>query len=328
MDFDFARTGYTALAADKVKEEINMAAKAANPPRYSWRVKPSELADDCIAKLWYGFRWARQDSYDGRMARLFSRGHKAEAGLVGYLRNAGWEVREYSQRLMYEKDLDKYSALEWEAEIPPYLIDVSEDSDHIKRALKRDKWILKQYRIKDFGGHMSGYLDGICRHPIWTNNIWILLEFKTYNTKRFSVLVNKSVRISDPKYYGQIVLYMKYMGLPATLFLAVNKNDDDIWPEIVLPDEGTAISLLQIAHTVATSPVRPARIAESPAFFKCKTCIFTGPCHLREPVDVNCRSCTLCAPIDGGKFYCNKWNAQIPDETALLAGCAQHSPIM
>lgn len=325
---DITVPGVASLIAEKVREGIDAKTMEANPPKYSWRVKPSDLANDCVAALWYAFRWAKLPTYDARTARLFQRGHKAEAGLVGYLRADGWEVREYEKRLCYDANSDTYIAVEWDAEIPAPFVDVHLDDAHIIRAKRRDEWLLRQYRVKDFGGHLSGYLDGIARHPLLSAGKWVMLEFKTYATGRFTKLIEKTVRINDPKYYGQIVLYLKYRSeLAWCLFLAVCKNDDNLHVEIIGRDEGRSNDLLKIADTVVNSKARPARVAESAAYWKCKSCEFVGVCHHGQAPDISCRSCIYATAIDEGKFKCDKWAATIPGEKEIRAACPAYSPI-
>lgn len=59
-----------------------------------WRphLGASVLGGPCDRALWYGFRWATKVTHEGRMLRLFRRGHDAEAELARDLRAAGLEV--------------------------------------------------------------------------------------------------------------------------------------------------------------------------------------------------------------------------------------------
>lgn len=53
----------------------------------------SVIGDTCLRRLWYGFRWAVAPKFDGRMLRLFERGHREEDWIVEELRLAGMDVR-------------------------------------------------------------------------------------------------------------------------------------------------------------------------------------------------------------------------------------------
>lgn len=290
MNYDVSIPGIRSLISERIIEEINANSSASNPPRHSWRISPSSLGSECVAHEWYKWRAVKKEVFDGRMSRLFKRGHNSENRFVPMLADAGWTVR---------------------------AVDPA-----------RANSFNQQYKVTDFGGHMSGYLDAIGSHPEYSGGTDILLEFKTYNTKRFSIVKNsqKGLKIEDPKYYGQICIYMMKYNLPWCLFFGENKNDDDIHIDIILRDDKTADELMRRAHTIITSKVRPARIAESPAFFACKYCLFVDICHHGAPVENHCRSCLNCTPIEGGNFYCEKWKTAIPKD-AVLSPQPCHEPV-
>lgn len=52
----------------------------------------SEIGKPCSRELWYGFRKVLKNPVDGRMARLFSRGHREEAQVIEILKHANIEV--------------------------------------------------------------------------------------------------------------------------------------------------------------------------------------------------------------------------------------------
>ena len=54
----------------------------------------SIIGSHCERKLWYDFRHMTKESFDGRMYRLFDRGHREEATFVRELQGAGVEVQE------------------------------------------------------------------------------------------------------------------------------------------------------------------------------------------------------------------------------------------
>ena len=54
----------------------------------------SWLGNPCDRALWYGFRWATAPQFEGRMYRLFNRGHREEEIVVQELRGVGLTVME------------------------------------------------------------------------------------------------------------------------------------------------------------------------------------------------------------------------------------------
>lgn len=324
---DVTQPGIAQHLAETLKTAIDNNSAADNPPKFSWRVSPSSLGDECVARQWFKFRWATSIQKPGRINRLFKRGNGREDYFTALLRREGWKVRDYAKRLCYHAESDSYIAQPWELSVEPPLDDVSEIPWHIAEAFRRDKWLLQQYKVTDFDGHMSGYFDGQGMHPDYTDNQWIMLEYKTYSTKRFVALCKAGVQKNDYEYYVQVQLGLKKLNLPWCLFLAENKNDDDIYPEVILRDEATADRHLTTAHTIITSKARPARFAQTPAHHVCKTCDYVGVCHKNETPARNCRSCIHATAAEKGKFRCEKWNAIIPGEKEMLAACPQHEPI-
>lgn len=54
----------------------------------------SWIGTECDRALWYGFRWARNPTVEGRIRRLFARGHREEPTMVEELRGIGCEIDE------------------------------------------------------------------------------------------------------------------------------------------------------------------------------------------------------------------------------------------
>jgi CRISPR/Cas system-associated exonuclease Cas4 (RecB family) len=88
----------------------------------------------------------------------------------------------------------------------------------------------KQFGFED--GIIAGNSDGV----IVVDGVPMLLEFKSYNTKRFAELKKSGVQSSDPKYYGQVNVYMKYLELDQCLFIAMDKNTSELYFQTVKYD--------------------------------------------------------------------------------------------
>src|SRR6201996_7448819 len=52
----------------------------------------SEIGEECKRKLYYKFRWFEFEKFDGRMQRLFARGHREEERYINYLEGIGCKV--------------------------------------------------------------------------------------------------------------------------------------------------------------------------------------------------------------------------------------------
>lgn len=63
-----------------------------NEPRRGY-LGGSVIGRECERQLWYGFRWCDPaGQFEGRILRLFDRGHREEATFVAELRGIGCKV--------------------------------------------------------------------------------------------------------------------------------------------------------------------------------------------------------------------------------------------
>lgn len=254
----------------------------------------SILGDECPRKIWYSFRWATRAKFDGRLLRLFNRGHLEEGRIIACLLMIGAQV--------YQQDANG-----------------------------------KQFRISWAEGHAGGSGDGIAIGIPDAPAVTFLLEFKTHGEKSFIELAGKlnewrdyvqgkgaftgkGVKECKPEHYTQMQLYMRKMGLVAALYVAVNKNTDDLYMEIISLAPEYADQFLDRGETIVWSKSAPKRINPSPGFFKCRFCDERPVCHLGAAPDLNCRTCQFSEPIADAKWFCNKHRMELPKQKQLL-GC-------
>ena len=301
----------------------------------------SLIGRKCQRALWYTFRWAAREQFKGRMLRLFLRGHREEFEFVRYLRRVKINVREYSQRLIFDShfavgDGQPYSVQDWDEPVAAIggWQDVTGDPSHLERAEKYGIK-LKQWRVLDVLDHFGGSLDGLgdAEFPIfdeWGGSIpageEALLEFKTHNTKSFQNLRALKVKEAKPDHWNQMQVYMFKRQIKFALYMAVNKNDDDLHIEVVTADYSVGAALIEKARLIIHAKQPPQRISSNPSFFDCKYCTFYKVCHYAEPMEVSCRSCVNATPVEGGQWHCGKWNSIIPSDYISKA-CKEYSPI-
>ncbi len=228
----------------------------------------SALGDPCARKVWFNWRWCHQEKFTARMLRLFRRGHREEMAFIAMLRGVGVTV--YTQ---------------------------GDDG--------------KQFKITDFEGHLSGHMDGVG----FSDTFWkgpspkpFLLEFKTYNTKRFIKLQKLGVAGADPKYYVQMQMYSGYEELSGSLFCAVCKDDDALYFEWVPNKKAVFDSNLTRAETIISTrdPEEIPRLSDTPSWFECKYCNFREICHKKGKSTPSCRSCYYGVPGPDASWSCEK----------------------
>lgn len=183
-----------------------------------------------------------------------------------------------------------------------------------------------QLRISHAGGHVGGSLDGIVINiPDVPSGMPVLTEFKTHGDKSFQKLVKEGVRSAKFEHFVQMNLYMKKRGLGAALYLAVNKNTDALYGEIVPFVNDTADQFFDRGEQIVFMGVPPKKINESPGWFECTFCDFKAICHGGSAVDMNCRTCQYSTPQSDGTWICE--HDSIPymiTKEQQLKGCSNY----
>lgn len=171
-----------------------------------------------------------------------------------------------------------------------------------------------QFRIHDAGGHFGGSGDGVAVGlPDLAPGTAALLEFKTHNDASFKkLLLPEGVRGCKFEHYVQMQTYMRKMGLACALYLAVNKNNDELYGEIVTLNVEIAEQFIDRARKIIPMQVAPARMSESPGFFQCKWCDDHPVCHRKAMPVRNCRTCEFARPnTEDGKWWCDNKQRQM-----------------
>lgn len=255
----------------------------------------SMLGDECARKVWYNFRWTTKPKFPGRVLRLFNRGHLEEGRVIALLLMIGTQV--------WQQDANG-----------------------------------KQFRISWAEGHAGGSGDGVGKGiPDLDAALPFVLEFKTHGEKSFIELAGKlnewrayvegtgrftgkGVRECKPEHYTQMQLYMRKMGLTCALYVAVNKNTDDLYMEIIYLNPEYADQYIDRGEHLVWRTDAPKKINTSAGFFKCRFCDERPVCHLGAAPAINCRTCQFSSPQPGGAWSCSKHKMALPREKQLV-GC-------
>lgn len=162
----------------------------------------------------------------------------------------------------------------------------------------------KQFRISGYLGHFGGELDGVGKGVLHYGPY--LLEFKTHNDKSFDDLVKNGLIKSKPLHHIQMQMYMGAMKLLYGIYIAINKNTDDLYIETTVFSQEVYDKYSARAKMIIDAPEPPARISRDPTFWVCKFCDHRAICHLGEEPQVNCRTCAHSTPVEGGVFQCER----------------------
>lgn len=266
----------------------------------------SVLGKECARAVYYNFRWVTKSNFSGRMMRLFNRGHLEEGRIIAALLSIDCEI--------FQQDENG-----------------------------------KQYRISFAEGHCGGSGDGIIKNvPDLPVGMPALGEFKTHNDKSFTDIAGanwkeyveylldpskptanfqgKGVRESKFEHYVQANLYMLKMGLAVCVYVAINKNDDSMYVELIPLDTAMSEQFINRGEKIVRMDRPPDKINKSPGFYKCRFCDHRPVCHKIENAqpDVNCRTCVFSSPVmKDGLWQCSKLEKFLSKEEQL-AGCTHY----
>lgn len=274
--------------ANQIKQAIDNYTATAYSKGFRWHLGASKIGEECKRMLWYHFRWVDIENADGRMQRLFNRGHLEENRHFEWLRGIGCQVWTHDESI------------------------TREDGTH------------PQLRIKNScNGHFGGSLDAIAKLPInYGINFPFLVSCKTSGTgASFNKVKTEHIAKSKPDHFIQESIYGRHYDIDHALYICGNKNDDDLAIQFVKLDFKLAEQMEVKAESIINSQTPPERISPNPEFFKCKNlCAYRDVCHHNKQPVKNCRSCSKARAVEGGEFFCDQWNGVIPRDV-VKTGC-------
>ena len=180
----------------------------------------------------------------------------------------------------------------------------------------------RQWQVEAHGGHFGGSLDGVALGVPEAPKTWHVCEFKTHNTKSFKDLQAKGVKESKPQHFAQMQVYMFLTGMTRALYLAVCKDNDDLYAERIHADQAEAERLIAKAGRVIFSDRPPVRISDDPAWWVCRFCSHHPLCQEGQFPEANCRTCLHVTPKPEGWWECRQYGGL--DKTQQKTGCAHH----
>lgn len=175
----------------------------------------------------------------------------------------------------------------------------------------------EQFEVSEFGGHFSGHMDGCALGIPEAPKTWHVLEFKTHNAKSFRELVKRGVSESKPQHFAQMQVYMHLTGMKRALYLAVNKDTDELFSDRIRYDKEYCIGLMEKAKRIITTNEPPPRPYNRSDYYLCGWCDAKAICWGSEksalPIaELSCRQCCHATPAidrEGAVWICEKYNS-------------------
>ena len=238
---DLTQPGSLKLLSERIAQDIDAACVAENNTGPRSHLGASEIGDPCERKLWLKFRWCFNKVHDGRQYRLFNRGHFEEPRFAHYLETIGFTVTEFAEGTEHETDKGK-----------------------------------RQIRIGAAEGHFGGSTDGIGTHPNYGK---FLLEYKTQGYKKFPKLVEKGCQSEKYQHFCQQSIYGYKLGLEYSIYMVVNKDNDDLYIEVLKLDWELGKQLEAKAERIIFATEPPPKLSCNIKSFECNYCDFKEVCY-------------------------------------------------
>ena len=175
-------------------------------------------------------------------------------------------------------------------------------------------------------GWLTGHIDGVAENVPGAEKTPHLFEAKTHNSKSWMDWRVRGVKLSKPRHFAQMQIYMHALGLTRALYAAHNKDTDALEFERVEYDPVFAAQLLASAARLVTRGDAPPRISEKPDWFQCASCEFKDICHHGAFARRNCRTCIMFEfkSINPSKFGLCGLNGNSVSTGYQQEGCGYH----
>lgn len=184
----------------------------------------------------------------------------------------------------------------------------------------RDPDTGRQWAVEAFDGHFRGHLDGIATGLPEAPVARHVLECKSHNEKSYKDLVSKGVEKAKPVHFSQMQVYMHLTGVPRALYLAVNKNTDEVYSERVAYDPVKASQLMAKAERIIRSDRPPGGLPKDN--YQCGFCPARGVCRDGLFARRNCRTCLNVSTVADG-WRCELQDRLLTDQDQRV-GCPSH----
>ena len=247
----------------------------------------SIIGHPCARYLWLNFRWFSYDLTEGRMHRLFRRGHREEETVTDDLQGIGM--------------------------ILEYILDTQMDIDfgmHVKG--HPDGLILsgvpeapKAMHTLEIKTHSKAHFDELVKKGV--------AQAKPMHwTQMQCEMLGASLKLGRE--------------VDRALYVAVCKDDDRMYTERAHLDRPFAEGAIRRGQNIATSDYMPAPISMKPDWWQCQYCRFRDLCHGGTVLpDINCRTCVHFTAEKDGTCTCACYGGKVIPVEAQRKGCPCHA---
>lgn len=169
------------------------------------------------------------------------------------------------------------------------------------RVWEKDGITGRQHAYEEWGGHISCHMDG---HVELDDGVVRVLEIKSMNDASFKKFKSEGVKFSHPRYFAQLQMMMGMSGIPQSVFVATNKNNQEYHAEIVDFDEFEYAHICERISHVMSGKAR--KIATDHTDWRCRGCFKSSVCWHGAEVHKSCVTCGHATPHESGDWWCER----------------------
>lgn len=177
----------------------------------------------------------------------------------------------------------------------------------------------KQFTYTGAHGHFVCKLDGVVK-GVDEGDTPHVCEIKTHSDKSWKEVQKKGVFKAKPLHYAQMQAGMWLTGLDKALYVALNKNDESYYIEVVERDDEAIRDIETRLEKLLSATMPPAGISQDASGWGCTYCDYKEVCAgVVEPL-THCRTCRNVSPIENGEWLCTKHGVSL-NRDEQLRGC-------
>ncbi len=268
---------------ETIRDAVDLAVEDEKKSPFRNHLGASVIGTECVRQIFYGHRWAHDPKTEGRMLRLWKRGHREEKRILTHLKLIGAE----------HESIDPETGEQYR---------MKDHGGHYGGSCDGKIWNLERFGLEGKGlfeskTHAQKYFNPLVKKGVATAHPSHYIQMQEYMA-----------------YFG--LLWALYCGLNKNnekyYFEVVDYNDAIAY---MYSDRARKI--------IETKVPPPRLERAKPSWFKCKMCDYAGVCFKTETVNRNCRTCKNLSPVlDGtdGEWYCSLWDRNVPLEFQRV-GC-------
>jgi len=166
----------------------------------------------------------------------------------------------------------------------------------------------KQWRFAMANGFLRGKADGRVTGVIEAPKADHVLEIKSAKAADWRGILKHGLRKHKPDHWHQLHSGMAGLGINRGLYIAVNKDTEEILTERLHLDVEEAARQEARVLRIVDADDAPTRASDKPDAFVCRFCQHKATCHDGAPARRSCRTCLHFRFTSDGNGHCERFD--------------------